>query len=114
MRNLLKANEKVQIYAITIDPSDKNKGVIQKIEADGKGKVNFNFLTDLKSQTIEMYGLRDERYAGKQIDGIPRPAIFILDKKRKVQWVQIEEDYKKRPSNSDIRIELDKISAIKK
>jgi peroxiredoxin len=109
MRNLLKVNEKVQIYAITIDSADKNKSVIEKIEADGKGKVNFNFLTDLKSQTIEMYGLRDERYAGKQVDGIPRPAIVIVDKKRKIRWIQIEEDYKKRPTNADIRGELDKI-----
>ncbi len=109
MRNLLKPDEKLQIFAITIDLADKNIGVIKKIEADGKGKVPFTFLTDLKSQTIEKYGLRDERYLGKQIDGIPRPAILIIDKKRKIKWLQIEDDYKKRPTNAEIRVELDKI-----
>jgi len=53
--------------------------------------------------------LRDERYADKSVFGIPRPAVLVIDKKRKIVWAKIEDDYKKRPTNEEIRAELDKI-----
>lgn len=98
---------------MVIDSAEKNKEFIKKIEADGKGKLNFPFLTDVDSKVLEAYGIRDERYAGSQIDGIPRPTVVLIDKKRKVSWFVIEDDYKKRPTNADIRAEIDKLTVKK-
>jgi peroxiredoxin len=94
---------------VSIDKADKSVGLIKKIEADGKGKIAYRLLSDPDAKTIDAYGLRDERYADKSVFGIPRPAILVLDKKRKIVWAKIEDDYKKRPTNEEIRAELDKI-----
>ena len=109
LRTLLKADEKTQIFAVSIDKADKSIGFIKKIEADGKGKIAFRLLSDPEAKTIDAYGLRDERYADKSVFGIPRPAVLVIDKKRKIVWAKIEDDYKKRPTNEEIRAELDKI-----
>ena len=81
-----------------------------KIAKDGKGTVNFPILSDPNHQTIDAYGLFDSTYIGKGVEGIPHPSIYILDKKRKVVWAKIEPDYRKRPTNEEIRAELKKLN----
>jgi len=105
----LKSNEKTQIFAVSIDKADKSAELIKKIEADGKGKIAYKLLSDADVKTIDAYGLRDKSYADKSVFGIPRPSIFVIDKKRKIIWAKIEDDYKKRPTNEEIRTELDKL-----
>jgi peroxiredoxin len=108
LSSLLKADEKVKLYAISVDSQDKNKTLLEKVVASGKGKINFPLLSDPGSKTIDAYGIRDPAYTGKQFDGIPHPAIYIVNKEGKVAWSKIEEDYRKRPANAEIRTELDK------
>ena len=109
LRSLLKKDEKVAIYAISIDDAEKSKGLLTKIAKDGKGEVMFPILSDAGHKTIDAYGLFDPAYVGKGIEGIPHPAVYILDKDRKIVWAKIESDYKVRPANADIRAELDKL-----
>ncbi len=66
-------------------------------------------LSDPNHQTIDAYGLFDPVYIGKGVEGIPHPAVYVLDKNRKVLWSKVESDYKYRPTNEEIRAELDKI-----
>jgi peroxiredoxin len=114
MRNMGNPKDFYRMFAITIDSADKNIDVVKKIEADGKGKVTFDFLSDTNSKTIESYGLRDERYDGKTFDGIPRPTIVIIDKKRKIHWIKIEDDYRKRPKVEDVQVEILNLLMMKK
>lgn len=112
MRSLLKLNEKVRLYVISIDPHDKSKELKEKIASDGKGALNFPFLSDPGHRVIEAYGLRDYRYDGKtygdlSFEGIPKPAVYVLDRQGRVTWMAVEEDYKVRPSNADIRAALE-------
>lgn len=100
----LNIGKKAQIFAVSIDNAEKNNGLKQKIEADGKSKINFSFLSDAGAKTIDAYGLRDERYAGKSFDGIPRPTVLVIDKERVIRWAKISDDYKLRPSNDEIRM----------
>ncbi len=109
MRSLLKTDDKIKIYAIGIDDAMKNKGVIEKIAKDGKGEVPFPILSDPNHQTIDKYGLFDPAYIGQGVEGIPHPAIYILDKNRKILFARIEMDYRKRPTNDELRVELDKL-----
>ena len=83
---------------------------MEKIAKDGKGAINFPILSDPNHQTIDAYGLFDPTYIGKGVEGIPHPSIYILDKKRKVVWAKIEPDYRKRPTNEEIRAELKKLN----
>ena len=80
-----------------------------KIAKDGKGELNFPLLSDAGHKTIDAYGLFDTAYIGQGIEGIPRAAVYILDKNRKILWAKVETDYKKRPTNGEIRAELDKL-----
>jgi peroxiredoxin len=109
MRTLLKSKEKVQIFGIAVDKADKLLETLKKIEADNKGKPNVTLLSDADSKTIDAYGLRSEVYKGKSFYGIPKPAVIIINKKQKITWLQIEEDYKLRPKNEILRAELDKL-----
>jgi peroxiredoxin len=109
LRSLLKADDKVKIYAITIDNAGRNKSVLARIAKDGKGELPFPILSDPGHKTIDAFGVFDPAYIGQDFEGIPHPAIYILDKDRKVLFAKIEPDYKKRPTNADLRIELDKL-----
>jgi hypothetical protein len=60
-------------------------------------------------RTIASYGVYAPAYAGQRFVGIPHPAVFSLDKNRKIVWARVESDYRKRPTNGDIRAELDKL-----
>lgn len=66
-------------------------------------------LSDPNHQTIDAYGLFDPAYVGKGVEGIPHPAVYVLDKNRKVLWSKVESDYRNRPTNEEIRAELDKV-----
>ncbi len=112
LRSLLKANEPVAIYAISIDPTDKSKELKQKIASDNKGAVAFSLLSDPAHQVIDAYGVRDRSYDGKsygdlQLEGLPQPAVYVIDKDGRVAWRSVDADYKKRPGNAEIRAALD-------
>lgn len=109
LRSLLKPDEKVALYAVSIDPAEKSLGLMKKIAKDEKGEVNYSLLSDPNHQTIDAYGVFDPTYIGEKFEGIPHPAVFILDKNRKIMWTKVESDYKKRPTNDEIRAELNKL-----
>lgn len=111
LRDLLGKDENVALYAISVDDAKKSKDLAEKIAKDGKGILDFPLLSDPNHQTIDAYGVFDPAYIGKGVEGIPHPAIFILDKNRKIVWAKIESDYKNRPTNADIRAELNKLKA---
>ncbi len=71
--------------------------------------MTFPLLSDPGSRIIDRYALRDEAYAGQKEDGIPHPAVFVLDAKGRVRWVKIETDFRERPSNASIAAAIDAI-----
>ena len=106
---MLKKDEAVALFAVSVDPADKNKDLAAKIAKDKKGEINFPLLSDAGHKTIDAYGLFDTEYIGQGIEGIPHPAVYVLDKNRKIVWARVESDYRKRPTNAEIRAELDKL-----
>lgn len=96
----------MKLYAISVDPPDASRNLADKIASDGKGKVSFPLLSDADHKTIDAYGLRDPAYKGQNTDGIPHPAVYIINKHGKVTWAKIESDYRKRPSNVELRAAL--------
>jgi peroxiredoxin len=107
LRSLRKDGEPLDVYAISVDKPADSKRFAEKIAADGKGKVGYPLLSDPGSKTIDAYGLRDPAYKGTKIEGVPHPTVYVIDKTGKVAWAKVEEDFKVRPSNADIRTALD-------
>ena len=103
----MKKDENVKLYAISVDPADVSRGFAKKIASDGKGEVNFPILSDPDHKTIDIYGLRDPAYQGQKFDGIPHPAVYVIDKTGKVTWAKVESNYRERPTNQEIRAALD-------
>lgn len=103
----MKKDENVKLYALSVDPPEVSKTFAEKIAADGKGAINFPILSDRDHKIIDAYGLRDPAYAGQQFDGIPHPAVYVIDKNGKVAWLRIESNYRQRPTNVEIRMALD-------
>lgn len=99
------------MLAISVDDAEKGKMLKRNIAKDGKGEVKFPLLSDPGHKTIDAYGLMDEQYVGEENEGIPKPAIFILDENRKVLWAKIESNYRERPTIAEIRSALDKLKA---
>lgn len=106
---MLKEDDDIKMLAISVDDADKGKLLREKIAKDGKGDVNFPLLSDPGHKTIDAYGLIDEQYFDTGNEGIPKPAIYILDENRKVLWAKIESNYRERPTIEEIRAALDKL-----
>jgi peroxiredoxin len=69
-----------------------------------EGEFDFPLLEDKDHKVINRYGIFNP-------DGSawPHPSTYVIDPRGIVQWKFIEVDYKKRPSNEQIRQQLAKI-----
>ena len=84
---------------------------ILKTFAD-KREISFTFLSDPKSEVIDLYKLRDPQYPpGNRAYGVPRPIIFILDKNGVIRAKLYEESFKVRPPVSAVIGALDGLAA---
>jgi len=106
LRSLLKPNEAVKLYAVSVDSPEESRRLAEKIASDGRGELAFALLSDPESKTIDAYGLRDPAYAGQEKEGIPHPAVYLIGKEGRVAWSRVESDYRKRPTNDEIRAAL--------
>lgn len=106
LRTLLKKDEDLKLYAISIDPPEVSKDFAAKLAADGRGEITFPLLSDPDHRTIDAYGLHDPAYDGGKFAGIPHAAVYVIDKKGIVAWAKIESNYRERPTNDDVRAAL--------
>ena len=104
---MARAYPEVRFYAISRDLPEESRQLAKKIAADGRGAPRISFLSDTHSTVIDHYGLRDPTYAGEKIDGVPRPAVFVLDQQGLVRWAKIETDYRERPTDAEVAAALD-------
>lgn len=105
---MLKPGEAVALWGISVDSPADSRGFIDKIAAEAGGpKPAFSLLSDPQHRVIDAYGLPDPRYLKQRREGIPYPAVYVVDKAGRVAWARIEKDYRQRPSNAEIRAALD-------
>ena len=107
LRDLARAFPDVRIYAISRDTPEDSRTLAKKIEADHRGPLGYAMLADLASHVIDRYRLRDPAYKHEKIDGVPRPAVFVLDRAGRVRWARIETDYRERPTTEEVGTALD-------
>jgi peroxiredoxin len=112
LRTLVKGDEQVNVYAISVDSPAESKQFAEKISADGKGNVSFPMLSDPGHRVIDAYGIRDPDYNGQKFEGIPHPSVYIIDKDGRVAWAKVEKDYKERPINDEVRAALKNLKMV--
>lgn len=75
--------------------------------------LTYRLLSDPKSEVIDRWGLRDPQYPpGHRAYGVPRPAIFVIDRKGVIRASLAEETYQKRPPVSEVVKALDAIGQV--
>ena len=76
-----------------------------------KRHIAYTFLSDPKSEVIDLYKLRDPQYPpGNRAYGVPRPIIFILDRDAVIKAKLYEESYKVRPPVTAVISKLDELA----
>ena len=77
-------------------------------EFSERRKITFTLLSDPGSKTIDAWGLRDPQYpVGNLAYGVPRPIIFVIDRKGRIQATLAEDTYRKRPPVSEVLRAID-------
>ncbi len=96
-------------YALAVLSYD-SLGDIQRYAHDHK--PNFTMLSDRKSEVIDAFGIRNEKF-GKMhyANGVPHPMIFVIGADKTVQAKLAEEGYKNRPSVTAITEAIDVLSS---
>ena len=79
----------IQVIAISPDDIDGLKSMANRLDNP------YWFLSDPKLEVIERYGIRKD-------ETLPHPAVVLIDKKGLVQWFYVGENYKQRPSASQL------------
>ena len=76
-----------------------------------KRNIAYTFLSDPKSEVIDLYKLRDPQYPpGSRAYGVPRPIIFVLDKQGVIKAKLYEESFKVRPPVTAVISRLDELN----
>ena len=89
--------QQVQLLTVSIDSHEKSRELIQRLESETPGGVDFPLLEDQNHRVIDRYGLLNPE--GK---GWPHPATYVIDKEGIVRWKFVEVNYKVRPTNNMI------------
>jgi peroxiredoxin len=110
LRSLLQKDEPVRLYAVSMNTPQESREFAEKIAADGRGTIPFQMLADPDHRVIDAYGLRDPSYTNQKFDGVPYPTVYVIDKDGRVAWVKVNQDYKQRASNQEIRGALDSLN----
>jgi len=110
LRFLKKPNESFNLLAISVDTPAQSREFAAKIAADGKGKIDYQILSDPGHRVIDAFGIRDPDYNGQKFEGIPRPTVYVIDKTGRITWMKVELNYQERPTNEDIRAALNTLT----
>ncbi len=107
-----KPNEALNLLAISVDTPTQSREFAAKIAADGRGKIDYQILSDPGHRVIDAFGIRDPDYNGQKFEGIPHPTVFVIDKTGRITWMKVELNYQERPTNEDIRAALNALAQI--
>lgn len=90
------------VVSISYDAPATLAGFAKKFE------ITYRLMSDRNSATIDAFGIRDPQYKeGSRAYGVPKPAIFIVDRQGIVRAKLAEEGYKTRPPSQAIIAAVD-------
>jgi peroxiredoxin len=90
------------IVGISYEPPAVN------LEFTKRRSISYTLLSDPGSKIIDTWGLRDPQYApGSKAYGVPRPIIFVIDRKGIVRASIARERFQERPPVTEVVEALD-------
>lgn len=99
----------VTVLAIAPDPPEKSRELIEKVRSSKDVELTHRFLSDPDLKATDAYGLRNSG-AKKPI---PHPTTVLVDRDGREVWRFTETDYKKRPTDDEIRAAIRKLPPAK-
>ena len=87
-----------QVLAISRDDASGMQKMAERMDRP------YQFLSDADLAVTDLYGIRKD-------EELPHPAMILLDEQSIVQWFYIGEDYKVRPSATQLQQVLDRLDA---
>ena len=91
-----------QLVALSYDDVATQARAVVKLE------LTYPLLSDPGSRTIDAYGIRNHEARGKG-EGVPHPAIFVVDRAGTIRAKLMEESYRDRPSSEAIQAALERL-----
>lgn len=98
--------EDTEIVVVSVDDDEETGRTIARVGQDGTAP-DFTFLSDLDAAVIGRYGILNPN-AGRRAP-LPHPATYVIDRQGVIRWLDVETDYKVRPTNDAIRAALLKL-----
>ena len=89
----------VAVLAISPDPAEKTKGLLEKVHRSKDVTLTPRFLSDPDLKATDAYGIRNAE-ARKPL---PHPTTVLVDRDGREVWRFTERDYKRRPTDDEIR-----------
>ena len=96
-----------ELVVISVDDENETRMTIRRVGDDGK-EPDFVFLSDPEHQVIDRYGILNAN--GGRRGALPHPATYVIDKAGTVRWLDVQTDYKIRPTNAMILDAVKKLS----
>ena len=84
------SEQDIQLLAISPDPASDSQDLAERFDQP------YLFLSDTTLRVTDQYGIRRNKK-------LPHPAVILIDKQGKVAWFYVGEDYKQRPSASQLK-----------
>jgi peroxiredoxin len=108
LRTLLGADleASTEILVVSVDDDEETGRTIARVGQDGTAP-DFTFLSDPDAAVIGRYGILNPD-AGRRAP-LPHPATYVIDRRGVIRWLDVQTDYKIRPSNEAIRAALLKL-----
>ena len=91
----------MEVLAVSVDPAEKIRAALEKMELKAPGPANLTLLSDLDHAVMARYGLLNEQAAANN-RFMPHPTTYVIDKGGKVTWKFTEVNYKVRPTNEAV------------
>ena len=99
----------VTVLAIAPDPPEKTRELIEKVRSSKDVVLTHRFLSDPELKATDAYGIRN---SGAKMP-IPHPTTILVDRDGREVWRFTETDYKKRPTDDEIRAAVRKLQPAK-
>lgn len=109
LRSLLgpELRKDTELVVVSVDDEADTRRTVTRVAEDGT-EADFVFLSDPDHAVIDRYGIFNPD--GGRRGPLPHPATYVIDKAGVVRWLDVQTDYKIRPTNAMI---LEGLAAVK-
>jgi len=95
----------ITVLAISPAPPEKTREMIEKVRSSKDVVLTPRFVSDPDLKVTDAYGIRNSE-ARKPV---PHPTTVLVDRDGREVWRFTEKDYKRRPTDDEIRAAVERL-----